>query len=540
MKLVPEARVELALLSETVFETAASAIPPLGQAGILYSINKYEQAGIFPPLPSSHETAKGRPMAFDYGTTEDLLREADDFIEREWETIVSELAQLIAIDSSQGDPDFANNALDTMLGIAAGYGFETGDTDGYMGYADLPGEGDKQLGIISHLDVVPAASGWNFQPFQLTRKDGYLIGRGTSDDKGPLLCGFHALRFWKERNEAAGVTFPHSVRMLFGTAEETGMQDVDTYLAQNKAPDFLFTPDAEFPVGYGEKGQLVIWLKSDIMTNRSILEFDGGTATNGVPASATALLKYDGPLPEEAPGITMEAFESYCSEKRCYFGQPLLLVKAEGVAAHAAMPEGGVNAIGKLTRFLIERNLVTEEERQWFSLILPLLETTDGSPLHIACADEDFGALTCVAGVAKFEQGIFSQSIDIRYPTCTDADTLFRAASMLVANVSGSATEDGSNPPFLVDPKSPAITQLLDAYVQASGFTGEPFTMGGGTYARHFPKAASFGPLDEEHFVKPAWAGNMHGPDEGVSEEELKQALRVYILAIGNLMKTDL
>lgn len=488
-------------------------------------------------------------MSFNYGSDEQLLEEANAFIEDQWEAIVADLGKLIAIDSSEGQPDPDANApfgpgprkaLDTMLEMADGYGFETGEVQGFMGYADLKGQGEKQLGLISHLDVVPATDGWTFDPFVLTRKEGYLIGRGTSDDKGPLLCGFHALRFWKERNQRNQVTFPHNVRMLFGCAEETGMEDVDGYLASQKAPDFLFTPDAEFPVGYGEKGQLVAWLSSPRITDRNLLEFDGGTVTNGVPATAVALLKHDGPLPPAAEGIALDSFDSYCSEKTCYFGQPMLLVTASGVAAHAAMPDSGVNAIGLLTRYLLQNNLCTEAENQWLELMLPVLESTDGSVFGIQCEDKDFGALTCVAGVAKLEHAVFSQSVDIRYPTATDADQLFRKLSQLVANVSGSAKEASSNPPFLVDPQSPEIQMLLSAYKQASGFEGQPFTMGGGTYARHFPKAASFGPDDSVHFPKPAWVGSMHGPDEGISEAELKQAMRVYILAIGKLMQTEL
>ncbi len=94
-------------------------------------------------------------------------------------------------------------------------------------------------------------------------------------------------------------------------------------------------------------------------------------------------------------------------------------------------------------------------------------------------------------------------------------------------------------PPFLVEPDSPAIQALLNAYNEATGEDAKPFTMGGGTYAREFTSGASFGP--EKPWEKdPDWVGIMHGPDEGVSEELLKQSFRIYALTFDKLMRLDL
>lgn len=62
--------------------------------------------------------------------------------------------------------------------------------------------------------------------------------------------------------------------------------------------------------------------------------------------------------------------------------------------------------------------------------------------------------------------------------------------------------------------------------------------MGGATYARHFASAASFGP-EMPWLETPGWVGGMHGPDEGVSEEQMKKAFRIYALTIGKLMEID-
>ena len=81
-------------------------------------------------------------------------------------------------------------------------------------------------------------------------QDGWLIGRGVADDKGPGVLCLYALKFLKENN----VPLKYSVRALLGTSEETGMEDIDRYLAGNRAPDFCFSPDAEFPGLQRRKG----------------------------------------------------------------------------------------------------------------------------------------------------------------------------------------------------------------------------------------------------------------------------------------------
>ena len=106
-------------------------------------------------------------------------------------------------------------------------GLEPHDGDGYAGFADLPGESGQQIGVIGHVDVVPAGEGWDFDPFSLTCKDGVLVGRGASDDKAPLLTALYGLKFWLDR----GANLRHAVCFIFGCNEESGMGDVPYYLA---------------------------------------------------------------------------------------------------------------------------------------------------------------------------------------------------------------------------------------------------------------------------------------------------------------------
>lgn len=49
------------------------------------------------------------------------------------------------------------------------------------------------LGILGHLDTVPAGDGWSFEPFQATEYNGKLYGRGIVDMKGGIGCALAAL-----------------------------------------------------------------------------------------------------------------------------------------------------------------------------------------------------------------------------------------------------------------------------------------------------------------------------------------------------------
>ena len=90
-----------------------------------------------------------------------------------------------------------------------------------------------------------------------------------------------------------------------------------------------------------------------------------------------------------------------------------------------------------------------------------------------------------------------------------------------------------------MDASHPAVQALLDVYTHVTGNEAKPFSMGGGTYARNFACAVSFGP-ENAALEMPDWVGPMHGADEGASEAQLRQALKIYILALLRIMELDL
>lgn len=454
------------------------------------------------------------------------------FIDDNWESCVDDIAKMVEIPSFEDDKtagpgkpfgEGPRAALDEVLRIAGGMGFETTDVDGYIGFADMPGHTDTQLGIIGHVDVVPAGPGWHFEPYTVDIKDDYLLGRGTLDDKGPVIVALYAMKFWKDK----GVQFPYTIRFLFGCNEESGMADVAYYHTKYEDPAFLFTPDAEFPVCYGEKGGFDATVTSASIKDGVIREFEGGAATNAVPGSARAVVE-----------MQINNYESTDNVKLEPYGDGLVQITATGKSAHASTPASGVNAIALIVDWLLANDVCSGDELAWLQFEQKLLDHTDGSGLGIATSDEHFGPLTIIGGTIEMKSGKFVQTLDSRFPTSITSDEMMSA---IEAAVPAGATVENTllMQPFLVDPNTPAIQVLASAFNEVTGEDRKPFTIGGGTYAREFKCGASFGP-EMPWRKEPEWLGSMHGPDEGISIDQLKTAMKIYALAIGKLNEVEL
>ena len=107
------------------------------------------------------------------------------------------------------------------------------------------------IAFFSHLDVVPAGlQGWSIDPFSPYVRDGWLFGRGSSDNKGPFSAVLFALRYLREEN----VPLRHDVVLYGGCDEERGMEDVKYLVPRIPKPAASLVSDAYFPVCYSEKG----------------------------------------------------------------------------------------------------------------------------------------------------------------------------------------------------------------------------------------------------------------------------------------------
>ncbi len=144
------------------------------------------------------------------------------------EELFDDLNRLLSIESVDGarDGDCAA-ALDFILKRAEDFGLTAERVTAKSAHVDL-GKGGRLCGVLSHLDVVPAGNNWTVNPYALTERDGRLYGRGVADDKGAALVNLYCLRALKEM----GIEGRNTLRAIYGTAEETGMSDMDGYARQ--------------------------------------------------------------------------------------------------------------------------------------------------------------------------------------------------------------------------------------------------------------------------------------------------------------------
>lgn len=464
---------------------------------------------------------------------QELVASIDAYVDEVWPSVLDDIAALVAVpsvaDASRAEPGAPHGpeckrALDLGLQMCAKLGLEPHDVDGWMGYADLAGASDKQIATIAHVDVVPAGTGWTQDPFTMVRKDGFLLGRGVIDDKGPAVLTMYMAHYFVRQ----GVELPYTLRVMLGSDEEVGMTDVEHYQSLFEDPAFLFTPDAEFPVCCGEKGRVGASFVSEAFEDGKIVAFDGGTVSNAVPSLAEVRIKADATGLPKAEGIDVADQ-----------GDGTVVLTAHGIGGHASLPAGTKNAIGMLVEYLLANDLVSAQERIYLELLQKIFASTDGSTLGIAATDDLFEPLTCIGGTIHLRDGRMEQSIDSRYPKSITGEEIAERLTDLAESHNATFVLESNTVPFYIDPQTPAVQVLVDAYNEFTGKDAKPFTIGGGTYARHFTKAVSFGPEEPGEPV-PTWVGPMHGADEGVSEELLRRSLKVYIYALQKLMELEL
>ena len=150
---------------------------------------------------------------------------------------------------------------------------------------------------------------------------------------------------------------PYTMRFIFGANEETGMRDVAWYLENYDSPAFLFTPDADFPVCYGEKGGYDGLITSAPIADPVILDISGGVVSNAVPGEAWAVVRGNADVLPAAERIAVADA-----------GDGTVRIDAKGQNAHAAWPERGISAILLLANYLLENDLCNQHEREFLEL----------------------------------------------------------------------------------------------------------------------------------------------------------------------------
>lgn len=453
-----------------------------------------------------------------------------DFIYSHREEMVDIIKQLVEIPSVKGKPEQSapfgaepRRALDKMLEICREHGFVTGCHDNVMGTADYLPSGKAELGILCHLDVVPAEPlNWSYPPFQLTRRDGKLFGRGVIDDKGPCAAALMALYCVKE----LGIPLKKGVRLLFGTDEENGSEDLEIYRSTHELPPMVFTPDGSFPVINIEKGMI----RADILGEYEpgiVQSFSGGSIPNAVPDKAEAVLRgvsYD----EVRGAILANATGAVIVGETAENGD--IVLHSSGRSAHASTPQTGINAVTALIA-LLNRLPLSGREREMFrglEMMFPCGET-DGRSASLKIEDAESGALTLTFSKFAMQNGKITGCIDIRYPVSAKLPDVVGRLSAALENCNLHYGKNMEEQPHCVPSDSEFVQKLLKVYSEVEGEPGRCIAIGGGTYVHTVEGGVAFGVErgDTDY--------HMHGNDEFITEDELLKDAVLFACAITDI-----
>ncbi len=443
------------------------------------------------------------------------MKDLNNLVDEQFDTLVSQLQKVISFNTEKApakeNAPFGTeirNCLNYVLDLAQKFGFETYDCDGYAGHVDFKGTGSEVLGVLGHLDVVPAnASEWKFPPFDGIIDNGKLYGRGTMDDKGPMIACLFAIKALKD----AGFVPSKTIRLIFGCDEESGMECVEHYFSKMPFPTISFSPDGDFPVINREKGIYQFVIVCGKLPDG--VKITAGDRANVVPSLCTAIIPNNIAIENCNLSVTKSENET--------------TITSVGKAAHGSTPDEGINAAHPILKLLA--NVFPENET--LSFLANRVCDTTGKKWGVNLTDKPSGNLTCNLGVLRTqEDGTLIATIDIRFPVSYNCQQMYNILRTNTPKKFDIVPKHISEPLF-VPSDSYLVTTLMNIYNEALNVNAEPLAIGGGTYSRCLPNCVAFGPMF------PGEESTIHMPNECIILENYRLMTKLYIKAIYELAK---
>ncbi|KAB8287759.1 M20 family peptidase PepV [Bifidobacterium ramosum] len=434
------------------------------------------------------------------------------------------------------------DVFDFALGKARDAGFATDDYDGHaVGY--WYGErGDKDIALVSHLDVVKPGDGWTFEPFEPVVRDGYVIGRGASDNKGAAIVDLFLLRFFKE----LGHEFKHPVRVIYGGDEEEEMTDLQYVVAHYGAPYQAVITDSPYPVNTIQKARLYADLT--LPAGPVLGSLESGYSRFQIPGTASVDL-VGIPYDRAAAALAQLAATDAELAGRLHLGvandgTPTLT--AEGVTGHPAFPEGTVNPILLIATALDRTGLLAGADAAAAHAIATWLDGYYGEGIGLYRRDEESGTSFFNAGAAHPAPGGVKLELSIRLAITQMRDEVESTLAERAAEVGGHVETVFFGDAYYVPKTDPRVQLLLGVFDEIMGTHADTVALASGTHARVIPNAVNFGPGFSEHerTVRPIVGrpdfieegkGGSHGADEWVSLDNLTSTFVMYALALTRL-----
>ncbi len=471
-------------------------------------------------------------------------RVLEHYDEHESKHLVPMLVEVIRFPTHQFDADAHAAQKAWLVKAAADLGFVARDA-GKVTEIELPGpENAPVLGLVIHGDVQPAEpDAWSFAPFAGVAENGYVLGRGAADDKGPLIQALLAMKALKE----SGLARTHTIRLLVGSEEESAAGEMAEYLKDHAAPDYSLVLDSEFPVVVGEKAWDGLALTAPLASRETTTKpftvemIDAGLAPSIVPDRAEVKLRWTG------GGVDWRKVEESLLATKMPEGtrlavqadDDLLRVVAYGRSAHSGVNiTGGRNALVALAHAL-QGKLPAGGVDDLLSFVRTAGKDLYGTGLDIHDDDPIWGRYNVnVATVKPKENDPATAVLFInlrRTPPRTGAQSkehLQRFVERFNEKTGAKLTfapelSYFEDEPLGFDPNAKIVRRLMKVYSTATGEKKpKPAISGGGTYAKRIPNAIAFGMW----FPGKPYPG--HDVDEKIPIADLERGTRVLIHAL--------
>lgn len=430
----------------------------------------------------------------------ELLERIDREIELCREELTRDTIDLIGIKSVKGEPQPGapfgpgpRAVLDTVLKMSEKEGFHTiAHTDSVISIGLKKGKPD--LGIWIHGDVVPEGTGWNYDPYQATEYKGFIIGRGATDNKGQFCAMFHLLKIFKKLD----IALNYLPAIYVGSDEESGANDIKDFLVKHQPPKISLIPDSSFPVGYGGRGAMYLYLRAE------------------KPLQGVKILAGQ----DENPGKAVATIG-----KRT--------VETNSPPRHLSKPDPNGNMITRLMEKLLDDPEVSPEDRPVLEFFKRLSLDVKGTSFGIK-ANSDAVPLAIGAKRIDMTDNRPQLMLNVRNPIEIPANEVFQRIGEEAEKygVELVRTEVLANP-YVLDLNWPVIKRLEEVAREITGDEKKPYIVGGYSYAHFLPNALVYGTganVIPKDF--PEGRGGAHGMDESVSLDRLQRAMRIYSRAL--------
>ena len=434
------------------------------------------------------------------------------------------------------NPDFIN--FKSVLKMkAAELGFDYQD----LGYTVLIGMGKQtdKVTVVTHGDVQPAnASKWKQNPFIIdTSEPGKLVGRGTEDDKGAIATALYAMKAIKDK----GIELDNRIELMIYLAEESDWGPLTEFMKTYEQPKYAVTIDASYPVVVAEKGWSLISPTFNAISDQKavyVSDLAGGAFKSQIPEDASLVLHNA----NESLIDSLKAKAKTLSDVEFNFEEQGkgLKISIKGMSAHSSEPESGVNAIAHLSELFKDVALENNSDGQLIKFVNQLI----GLDLHgkqfgdIAYKHDFMGPMTVAPTVIERSGNKLTLAVNARRPVGKNESVLKQQIETAVNqwqannNVTLESIDTVIGNPMLLD-NAPHAQKLLDIFKHFTGDEKADFvSIGGGTNAKLFDNAVSFGPS------MPGKRYTGHSEHEFITLEQLELNLRMYtamMIELGNM-----